>query len=111
MLGETAAEVERISHNLRSSVLEHLGLVAVMRDTTTEFAERTGISVGLDCVRLTERLPADTELALYRILEEALKNVEQHARARHVAVQGADHGGRYLDPDGQGQWGKASIRS
>lgn len=86
MLGETAVEVERISHNLRSSVLEHLGLVAVMRDTTTEFAERTGISVGLDCVKLTERLPADTELAFYRILEEALKNVEQHARARHVTV-------------------------
>jgi len=86
MLGETAAEVERISHNLRSSVLEHLGLAAVMRDTTTEFAERTGISVQLDSVILTERLPADTELGLYRILEEALKNVEQHAHARQVGV-------------------------
>lgn len=86
MLGETAAEVERISHNLRSSVLEHLGLAAVLRDTTTEFAERTGIPVQLDCVKLSERLPADTELALYRIVEEALKNVEQHARARKVRV-------------------------
>jgi len=86
MLGETAAEVERISHNLRSSVLEHLGLAAVMRDTTAEFTDRTGIPVHLDCVKLARRLPADTELALYRILEEALKNVEQHARARHVTV-------------------------
>ena len=86
MLGETAAEVERISHNLRSSVLEHLGLAAVVRDTSTEFADRTGISVEVDCAKLNERMPADTELALYRILEEALKNVEQHARARHVAV-------------------------
>ena len=36
---------------------------------------------------MTARLPADTELTLYRILQEALKNVEQHARARHVTVR------------------------
>jgi signal transduction histidine kinase len=44
------------------------------------------VSIKLACAKLTARLPADTELALYRILQEALKNVEQHARARHVTV-------------------------
>ena len=87
MLGQAAEEVERISRNLRPSVLDELGLVAVLRDTSTEFAERTGVSVKLACVQLTARLPADTELALYRILQEALKNVEKHARARHVTVR------------------------
>ena len=87
MLGQTAEEVERISRNLRPSVLDELGLVAVLRDTSTEFAERTGVSVKLACAQLTARLPADTELALYRILQEALKNVEKHARARHVTVR------------------------
>jgi two-component system NarL family sensor kinase len=87
MLGQTAKEVERISSNLRPSVLDQLGLVAVLRDTSTEFAHRTGVPVKLACVQLTARLPADTELALYRILQEALKNVEKHARARHVAVR------------------------
>ncbi len=86
MLGKTAKEVERISRNLRPSLLGHLGLVAALRNTSTEFAERTGVSIKLACVELTVRLPADTELALYRILQEALKNVEKHARARHVAV-------------------------
>ena len=86
MLGQTADEVERISRDLRPSVLDELGLDAVMRDTSTEFAERTGVSVKLVSVQLTARLPADTELSLYRILQEALKNVEQHARARHVSV-------------------------
>jgi signal transduction histidine kinase len=38
MLGQTAEEVERISRNLRPSVLDQLGLVAVLRDTSTEFA-------------------------------------------------------------------------
>ena len=87
MLGETAEEVERISRNLRPSVLDELGLVAVLRDTSTEFADRMGVSVKLACAQLDVRLPADTELALYRILQEALNNVEHHARARHVTVR------------------------
>ena len=87
MLGETAKEVERISRNLRPGVLDQLGLGAVLRATGTEFAERTGVAFKLACVEFTVRLPADTELALYRILQEALKNVEKHARARHVTVQ------------------------
>ena len=87
LLGETAEEVERISRNLRPSVLDELGLVAVLRDTSTEFADRTGVAIKLACVPLTGRLPADTELALYRILQEALKNMQQHARARHATVR------------------------
>jgi two-component system NarL family sensor kinase len=86
MLGTTAAEVERISRNLRPGVLDQLGLVAVLRATSTEFAARTKLPVELTCVQLTARLPADTELTLYRILQEALKNVEKHAHADHVSV-------------------------
>ncbi len=86
MLGQTAEEVERISRNLRPGVLDQLGLVALLRETSAEFADRTDVSLKLTCVQLTSRLPADTELTLYRILQEALKNVEQHAHARHVTV-------------------------
>jgi PAS domain S-box-containing protein len=87
LLGETAEEVERIARNLRPGVLEQLGLAAVLQTTRTEFSERTGVIVHLTSAELTARLPADTELALYRILQEALKNVELHARARHVTVR------------------------
>jgi signal transduction histidine kinase len=92
MLGQAAKEVERISRNLRPSVLDQMGLVAVLRDASTEFAHRTGVLVKLACVQLIARLPADTELALYRILQEALKNVERHARARHVTIQLSQQG-------------------
>jgi len=87
MLGQTAEEVERISRGMRPSVLDELGLPVVLRVTTQEFAERTGVSVKLTCVPLPERLPADVELTLYRILQEALKNLEQHAHAHHVTVR------------------------
>jgi signal transduction histidine kinase len=111
MLGQTAGEVERISRNLRPSVLDELGLAAVLRDTGAEFAQRTGVSVKLACVKLSTRLPSDTELTLYRILQEALKNVEKHARARHVRVHLTQRGafvqlaitddGIGFDPDSQ----------
>ena len=86
MLGQTAEEVERISRNLRPGLLDQLGLDIVLRDTCREFAQRTGVPAKFSCARLLERLPADIELTLYRILQEALKNVEQHSRARHVTV-------------------------
>jgi len=86
MIGKTVEEVERISRNLRPLVLDHLGLVAGLHETSTEFTNRTGVSVKLACVELTRRLAPDTELALYRILQETLNNVEKHAHARHVMV-------------------------
>ncbi len=87
LLGQTAVEVERISRDLRPSVLAELGLAAVLRETCLEFTVRTGVPIQLVCVKLPARLPGEVELALYRILQEALKNVEQHARARGVTVR------------------------
>ncbi len=87
LIQRAVEEVERISRNLRPSVLDHLGLVAGLHDTSTAFANRTGVAVKMVCVKLIVRLPADTELALFRILQETLHNVEKHAGARHVTVR------------------------
>lgn len=105
MLGDTVKEVERIAHNLRPSVLDQLGLSAALREICTEFSTRTGLVVTLACEQLAGRLPADTELALYRILEIALKDVEQHARARAVNValtQSESHVELVIRDDGVG---------
>lgn len=86
MLGVTAQEVERLSRSLRPSVLDQLGLSAALRHAVAEFAARTGVPVKLDCPPLAERPPGHVELALYRLFQEALENVERHAHARHVSV-------------------------
>ena len=121
LLGHAAEEVERISRDLRPSVLEHLGLAVVLRDTGTAFAKRTGVPLKLACAPLAERLPAAIELTLYRILQEALKNVEKHARARQVTVRLTKSAGTVqltihddgigFDPDRHptGQKGKAGL--
>jgi two-component system NarL family sensor kinase len=87
MLHKTAEEVERIWRSLWSHELEKLGLVPALEKAGAEFAARTGVSIQMDCPPLAERLPAEAELALYRILQKALNNVEQHSRARHVTVR------------------------
>lgn len=86
LIAATVAEVERISHDLRPSILDQLGLEAVLRATSNEFSRRTGVTVRLASRALAARLPADIELALYRIFQETLNNVEQHARAHRVTV-------------------------
>ncbi len=86
MLGRAAEEVERISRDLRPSVLDQMGLVAALRHTSREFEKRTGVPVKLAFAPLPARMPVDAELALYRILQETLKNVERHSRARRVVV-------------------------
>jgi two-component system, NarL family, sensor kinase len=86
MLVTAAEEVERISRHLRPSTMDQLGLVAVVRSTLAEFSARTRVPVRLARVKPAARLPADTELALFRILQEALQNIEKHARASHVTV-------------------------
>lgn len=87
LLGEAAQEVERISRHLRPSILDELGLVALMRSIGTEFTERTGVPLRLTSLELATRLPSDIELTLYRILQEALQNIGQHAHASHVTVR------------------------
>ena len=86
MVSRTAEEVERIWRSLWSYELDKLGLVPALEKSTAEFVERTGISLQMDCQALEERLPAETELVFYRILQKALNNVERHACARHVTV-------------------------
>lgn len=80
-------EVRRISHGLRPSELDDLGLAAALRALVADFRTRTGLAVALQCARLEPRLPADREEACYRIVQEALTNVERHARARRVTLK------------------------
>jgi two-component system NarL family sensor kinase len=87
LVEEAAENVERISSRLRPSVLGILGLIPALRGAITGFVKRTGLDLKLACVQIPGRLSAKAELVLYRILEEALKNVEKHAHVRHVRVR------------------------
>lgn len=87
LLGQTSADVERISRSLRPGVLEHLGLAVALETACKEFTRRNGIPHRLNCGTPGQRLPIEAELVLYRILQAALQNVERHAQASQVAVR------------------------
>ena len=86
-LEKAIGEVRRISRNLRPSELDDLGLAPALRSLCAEFGERTGMAVNLSINRLPKAIPDDIELNLYRIIQEALGNIEKHSRATQVSLR------------------------
>jgi len=86
LLDKVMLEVRRISRNLRPSELDDLGLTYAVRSLADEFSERTGIAVDLRLSEMENTLTPEVELTLYRIIQEALTNVEKHARATRVSI-------------------------
>jgi signal transduction histidine kinase len=86
-LDEAISEVRRVSHDLRPSVLDDLGLVPAISNLVRRFSERNLIDVQLNGVDESfDRLPTDVETAMYRIVQEALMNIEKHANASNVSI-------------------------
>ena len=71
---------------LRPPVLEERGLVSALSDYVEVVRQQSGISCTL-AAKLPERLPEDTEIVLYRVVQEALTNVSRHARASRARVE------------------------
>ncbi len=80
-------EVRTISHLLHPPLLDELGLYSAARWYTEGFAKRSGIRVELQLAEITDRLPKEIELALFRVLQESLTNVHRHAKASRVAIE------------------------
>ncbi|MDP2639252.1 MAG: PAS domain S-box protein [Betaproteobacteria bacterium] len=80
------ANVRDVMAELRPPVLDDYGLLAALRQLTTEFAQRTGIAAELSGVELQPRLPSLVETAMYRISQEALNNIVKHAQAKNVEI-------------------------
>lgn len=87
-------EVRRISRDLRPSVLDDLGLGPALKALTDDFTQRTNITSEFSTVVFRNRLDADAKIALYRVAQEALTNIERHSNATaiHVTLRGDRRG-------------------
>jgi signal transduction histidine kinase len=83
---DTVKELRSIAKGLRPSVLDDLGLVASISQTLSEAADRRQFETTFGVTGQERRLPSPVELALFRIAQEAISNIERHAVARRVAV-------------------------
>ena len=84
-------QVRRFSYELRPDILARLGLVSALKVLTDELGKE--LNARFVTTGAIRRLPPNTELALFRIAQEALCNVRKHARATEavVKVDFADH--------------------
>lgn len=110
LASRTLDDVHRMIFDLRPSMLDDLGLLPSIRWLASRHLEPLGVSVRCEFGELEQRLPPETETALFRALQEALLNVARHAQAQAVLVQVSRSGdeleieieddGRGFDPDG-----------
>lgn len=77
--------VRRFSRDLRPSVLDDLGLLPALNGLLAELKEHA-IESRLETTGVSRRLPPDTELALFRIAQEAINNIKKHAQASEVVA-------------------------
>lgn len=79
-------DVREISHGLHPSVLEDLGLSHALKSLIEEFADREQMLATFVGKRVPEHIPVQISAAVYRIAQEALRNVAKHAGKTHVKV-------------------------
>ncbi len=84
---QTLDEVHALALQLRPSVLDDLGLAAALERYVADCRRRYDLTIDLAVRGLDgQRLPADVETALYRIVQEGVTNVARHADAKTASV-------------------------
>jgi two-component system, NarL family, sensor kinase len=84
---QSITQVRTLSYLLHPPFLDETGLLAALRWYAAGFAARSGITVDLDLAESVERLPLDTETALFRIVQESLTNIHRHAGSETARIR------------------------
>lgn len=85
LLDQIEEQLRHLSHELRPTILDDLGLVPALEFLAERVAKRTGLPIAVEG-STGGRLPPVMEIALYRCAQEALANAARHAQAAHVSV-------------------------
>jgi PAS domain S-box-containing protein len=94
LLDNIIAEVRTISHLLHPPLLDEVGLPVAVKCYVDGFSERSRIEVTLDMEEKIGRLGPETEIALFRILQESLTNVHRHSGSGSASVRLAQQDGK-----------------
>ena len=78
--------IRNLSHELHPGVLQHAGLVAALRGHCAEFGTQHAIAVSLSAPDGLDIIPHDMALCLYRVVQEALRNIAEHSGAHEARV-------------------------
>jgi signal transduction histidine kinase len=86
LVWQTMEQAHRLIVELRPTLLDELGLEAALREELATRLEPQGVTATLEAGSAPERLPASVEIAVFRIAQEAISNIAQHAHAQHASV-------------------------
>jgi PAS domain S-box-containing protein len=78
--------VRRLSQDLRPAALDRLGLLSALEWLASDVAEYSGIATKVNVLGTERRLPEEVELVLFRITQEALRNVWRHSQATRAEI-------------------------
>ncbi len=84
---EIATDVQSLSHQLHSSRLDHLGIVAAVRGFCAELAKKHAVNVAFTDRDVPRNLPKDVSLCLFRVAQEALHNAVKHSGISEFEVE------------------------
>jgi two-component system sensor histidine kinase DegS len=105
IINDSLKDLRRIIFDLRPMILDDLGLAPALRRYTDDFSSRHSLPVKMKVLGVETRIDPIVEVALFRIVQEALHNARKHALASRVVVTlgyGPDAVGVSIEDDGKG---------
>ena len=98
-------EVRQLSHLLHPPMLDEMGLPSAVQWYAAQFAKRTNIGVAVEICDDFGRLPREKEITVFRVIQEALANVQQHSGSATATVRltkSSGHVGVHVSDLGRG---------
>ena len=105
IINDSLKELRRIIFDLRPMILDDLGLAPALRRYVDDFASKHSLPVEMKILGVETRIDPIVEVALFRIVQEALHNARKHALASRVVVTlgyGPDAVGVSIEDNGKG---------
>ena len=104
-MSDTFQKVRGFIFDLRPMMLDDLGLTPTIKKSIEDYQQKTGLACNLTISGKDQRLPPHTEVTVFRVLQQCLNNVRDHAQATHVQIavdMGNDKVTASLEDDGVG---------
>ena len=92
-MSKISNDLQALSHDLHSSQLEYLGVVAGMKSWCKDFGERQRMEIDFRSSEAPHSVPSEIGLCLFRVLQEALHNAAKHSGVKRIEVQLAENSG------------------
>lgn len=79
-------DIHQVAADLRPTAVDDLGVARALDAFCADWSKRSDIHIDLQTLGSQKRMPADVEIAIYRIVQEAVNNVVKHAQAHNISI-------------------------